>query len=139
MMKNRFLIPAVGPNVVAVQKAVVALEALCEKYNSNCLVCMPALKHAENTVLNQVWSEKNIKDLCKGKTLKLANKYSVSMCSKFTLKNYQGMQVILGLFASKDMVDALEKHIGCKALLVVPWIEQDTDDWIKNFAPIVLS
>lgn len=86
MTKERFFVPAHGPDVNAVQVAVKALELLCEKHNSNGLVCVPALKHAEGTVLNRVWSEKHIKSLASGKILKINERHGVSMCSPFTLK-----------------------------------------------------
>lgn len=139
MTKERFLVPAYGPDVNAVQIAVKALEFLCEKHNSNGLVCVPALKHAEGTALNRVWSEKHIKILASGKVLKITGHLGVSMCSPFTLKNNQSAPIILALFASKDMIDKVEKAWGCKALIVVPWILEDTESWVKSYAPTVLS
>lgn len=139
MTKERFLVPAHGPDVNAVQVAVKALELLCDKHNSNGLVCVPALKHAEGTVLNRVWSEKHIKSLASGKVLKINERHGVSMCSPFTLKNHHSAPIILALFASKDMVEKVEKSWGCKALVVVPWIPEDTESWVKSYAPTVLS
>lgn len=139
MTKERFFVPANGPDVNAVQIAVNALELLCEKHHSNGLVCVPALKHAEDTVLNRVWAEKHIKSLSSGKVLKINEHYGVSMCSPFTLKNHHSAPVILALFASKDMVEKVEKSWGCKALVVVPWIPGDTESWVKSYAPTVLS
>jgi hypothetical protein len=80
MTKERFLVPAHGPEVNSVQVAIKALEILCEKHNFNGLICVPALKHAKNTVLNQVWPEKYIQNLASGKVLKIYENYSVSMC-----------------------------------------------------------
>lgn len=139
MTKERFLVPAHGPDMNAIQVAVKALELLCERHNSNGLVCVPALKHAEGTVLNRVWSEKYIKSLASGNALKINEHFRVSMCSPFTLKNHHTAPVILALFASKDMIEKVEKVEACKALLVVPWIPEDSASWVKSYAPTVLS
>jgi hypothetical protein len=139
MTKERFLVPAYGADVNAVQVAVKALELLCEKHNSNGLVCVPALKHAEGTVLNRVWSEKHIKSLASGKVLNINEHHGVSMCSPFTLKSHHSAPIILALFASKDMVEKVENSSGCKALVVLPWIPEDTESWAKSYAPTVLS
>ena len=139
MKRERFLVPAYGPDINAISIGVKALELLCEKHNCDGLICMPVLKGAESTVLNQVWSEKHIKSLASGKVLKISEKHSLSMCSPFTLKNHNAAPLILALFASKDIIDKIEKSLGCKALIVIPWIQEDTELWIKTYAPTVLS
>lgn len=139
MNKERFLVPSYGPDIAAVAIGVEALKVLCEKYNSNGLVLVPALKHAPDTVLNQIWPERLVKLLASGKTLKLSESHSVLMCSPLTLKNHSSSPLILALFASEDMIEKAEKAWGCKALVVVPWIPEDSEPWVKRYAPKVLS
>ena len=139
MIKDRFLVPAHGPDATAVAVGVEALSLLCEKHSTSGLVLMPALKHASGTVLGKVWPEKNVEALSKGKTLKLSSGHSVSMCSPLTLKNHSSAQVILALFASKDMIEKAEGAWACKALVVVPWIPEDVEFWVKQNSPTVLS
>jgi hypothetical protein len=139
VQRERFLIPAHGPDVVAVAAAIEAITVLCEKHDGDALICVPALKHAENTILKHVWSERQIKQLAQGKTLRIADKHKVDMCSPFTLKNHYGIPVILGLFASKDMIEKLEKLSWGVALVIVPWIPEDKEAWEKKYAPKVLS
>ena len=81
MNKERFLVPSDGPNVTAVAIGVEALKVLCEKHKSDGLVLVPALKHAPDTVLNQVWHERQVKLLANGKALKFSASQNVSMCS----------------------------------------------------------
>jgi hypothetical protein len=100
---------------------------------------MPGLKHAPNTVLNQVCSEKQVKLLANGKCLKLPCGYGVSMCSPLTLKNHSSVHVILALFASKGLIEKSEKVWGSKALVVAPWIPGDAEAWLKEHAPRELS
>lgn len=139
MNKERFLVPTHGPDTAAVTIGIEALKILCEQYNSNGLVLVPALKHAPNTVLNQVWPERQVKLLASGETLKLNDSHSVSMCSPITLKNHSSSPLILALFASEEMIEKAEKAWGCKALVVVPWIPEDAEPWVKRYTPTVLS
>lgn len=139
MNKERFLVTSHGPDPTAVAIGVEALKVLCEKHNASGLVLVPALKHAANTVLNQVWSERNVKALASGKTLKLSEQHGVSMCSQATLKNHSSAPVILTLFASADMIENAEKAWGCRALIVVPWIASDSEQWATSYAPKILS
>jgi hypothetical protein len=139
MTKERFLVPSSGPDVTTVSIGIEALNLLCEKYQSNGLVVVPALKHASSTILNNVWPEKQIKALSSGKRLKLPCGYSVAMCSPFTLKNHTSSKVILALFASKEMIEKAENACGCSALVVIPWIPEDAETWVRTHTPIELS
>ncbi len=139
MIKERFIVPSYGPDVTTVEIGVEALNVLCEKYESDGLVLMPALRHATHTILNRVWSERQVKLLANGKSLKLPCGYGVSMCSPLTLKKHSSAQVILALFASKDTIEKAEKAWGCKALVVVPWIPEDAEAWVKERTPKELS
>lgn len=139
MNKERFLVPSHGPDISAVAIGVEALTVLCEKYNSNGLILVPALKHAPNTVLNRVWPERQVKLLASGNTLKFSDSHSVSICSPLTLKNHSSSPLILALFASEGMIEKAEKAWGCKALVIVPWIPEDAGPWVKRYAPKTLS
>lgn len=139
MNKERFLVPAHGPDPTAVAIGVDALKVLCEKHKTNSIVLVPALKHAADTVLNQVLSERHVQELARGKTLKLSEQHGVSMCSQATLKNHTSAPVVLALFASAGMIERAEKAWGCKALIVVPWIAADSEQWVTSYAPMILS
>ena len=139
MTKERFYVPAHGPDKNALQTAIQAFKILCEKYDSNGLICVPALKHAENTILNQIWAEKSLKDLVNGKSLKINERQLVSMCSQQTLKNHPSAQVILALLASNEMINKVERTHGCNALVILPWILEDAELWVKAYAPQELS
>lgn len=139
MNKERFLVPSHGPDPTAVAIGVEALKVLCEKHNADGLVLVPALKHAADTVLNQVWSERYVKALASGKTLKLSEQHGVSMCSQATLKKHSCSSVVLALFASADMIEKAEKAWTCRALIVVPWIASDSEKWATSYVPRILS
>lgn len=137
--RERFLIPAHGPDVQAVATAIHVVEILCKKYNGDALVCMPAIKHSEHTILKHIWLEDQIKQLAQGKALRIADKHMIRMCSPFTLKNHYGIPVVLGLFASKKMIEKLEGLSWGSALVILPWITEDKEWWEKNHEPQVLS
>lgn len=139
MSKERLFIPSHGPEVTAVALGIEALTVLCEKYDANGLILIPALRNAPNTILSRVLSEHQVKLLAAGRTLKLSNGHGVSMCSPFTLKNHSSAPVVLALFASSDMIQKAEKARACKALLVVPWNIEDAELWVREYAPKILS
>ena len=135
MTKERFLIPAHGPDEGAVAVAVEALNILCEKHSSDGLVLIPALKHAADTILSKVWPQDQVKALAKGESLRLPCGQRVSMCSPFTLKNHASSAVILALFASKETIEKAEAALMCKAVVVVPWNSEDSASWVLQHTP----
>ena len=136
--RERFLVPA-GP--LAVACAIEGITALCEKYDGDALVCVPVLKHADTTFLSDVWPEEQIKKLAQGKSLHITDKHKVSMCSPSNLSrtDVRDKVIALGLFASPDTIEKLERRLfACRALVIVPWSPDDSARWEKTYSPKII-
>lgn len=140
MIKERYLVPAYGPDVDALRVALQALEILGAKLKSDVAIVVPALNHAESTILNKIIPEKQLKMLIKGGSFTLGdNKVQLSLVSQQTL-NKTRASVLLGVFASKKMIQKIESSITCRALIILPWAgDEDIKDWEEKWSPVILD
>lgn len=138
--KERYLVPAYGPDVNALQIAMQALEIVGAKLNSEAAIVVPALKYAKDTILNKVIPEKQLKTLIKGGSLAIGDSaVPLSLVSKKTIHNTSA-GVMLGVFASKDMIEKIESSIYCKAIIVLPWAgDEDIKEWKDKWSPVTLE
>ena len=140
MINERYLVPAYGPDVEALQIALQALEIVGTKLNGEVAIVVPALKHADSTVLNKVIPENQLKSLIKGGSLTLGeSKIPLSLVSQKTLNNTKA-SVLLAVFASAKMIEKIESSASCEALIVLPWAgEVDVEKWKKKCTPTILD
>ncbi|ATI03142.1 MULTISPECIES: hypothetical protein [Cycloclasticus] len=139
-MTDRFLVPAYGPDEKALGIALQSLGILGNKYNSDIALVVPALKHADGTILKRLIPEQQLKELSKGKTLLFGeDNIPLSMVSPLTL-NKTRAQVILGVFASKKMINKIESKADLKAIIILPWAgEADIKEWKDTYSPTILE
>lgn len=140
MKKERYLVPAYGPDINVLKVALQTLEVLGAKLNSAVAIVVPALKHADSTILNKVVPEKQLKSLIKGGTLTLGDSnIPLSLVSQKTLNNTKAT-IFLGVFASEKMIQKIESSVTCKALIIPPWAgELDVEEWEKKWSPTILD
>ena len=140
MKKERYIVPAYGPDIDALKVALQALEILGGKFNSEVAIVVQALKNADSTVLNKVIPEKQLKSLIKGGSLMLGdNKVPLSLVSQKTINNTRAA-VLLGVFASEKMIQKIESSVSCKAVIILPWAgEADVKEWKIKWSPTILD
>lgn len=140
MIKERYLVPAYGPDEDALRTALKSLEVLGVKLKSDVAIVVPALNHAHSTILNKIIPEKQLKLLIKGNSLTLGeSNIKLSIVSQKTLNNTNA-KVLLGVFASKKIIQKIEASITCRAVIILPWAgEIDIKEWKEKWSPVVLD
>ena len=139
MIKERYLVPSEGKDEDALKKALQVAVHMAEKYDSQLTLVVPALKHAEGTLLKYIVSEAQLKKLVNGETLLIGNNVKLTIASTATFHKTTS-KVLVALFASKKMLLKLEKSNYCEVLVVLPWAgSADTDEWQSKWSPVVLT
>ena len=140
MIKERYLVPAYGPDVEALTIALQSLKILGAKLKSDVAIVVPALNHAHSTILNKVIPEHQLKKLIKGHSFTLGNSnVQLSIVSQKTLYKTNA-KALLGVFASKKMIQKIEASISCRALIMLPWTgDADIKEWKEQWSPTILE
>lgn len=136
-MTERYLVPAHGPDEKQLGVAIVASIEVAKKHGCSLTILVPALKYAENTILDKILGERFVRDLAKGKSNAL-NGIPVSMCSKRTINPHAETGVILSLWGGKDSLAKTDKAQFAKAIVALPWIPEDVQQWSKRWQPVEL-
>lgn len=139
LQRERFLVPAHGPDARAAALAFQAMEILCQKHDSDAVICVPVLRNVESTVLREVLTEKQLRMLAHGKVLSIANQYALRMCSTLNISRFPQCKIVLAVFALKALLDKLEAARWWKALVVVPWMPGDVELWREMTSPKVIA
>lgn len=137
-MTERYLVPSYGPDVKALSVALLAATTAAGKHQCSITLCVPAMKYAEDSVLDKVLAENFIKNLVKGKACTLDG-HPVQMKSTQNINPFSERGILVGLWSSKKMLAKLDKANQAKAIIALPWIEEDTEQWAKKWSPTVLK
>ena len=139
-MRNteRFLLKAIGDDHAATKAGVLKFLELCQKHGDG-VIYVPTMQHLESTLLASAIGQDLVKSLAKHKSVKLPTGESIELCSDRTFKNYKRASVYLVLWATPDMIESLEEAYSCEASVVVTWLENDADKWVKNYKPTELT
>lgn len=137
--RERFLLKAIGDDHQATIAGVAKFFELCQKYG-NGIIYVPTMQHVESTLLATAAGEHITKALAKHQAVTLPTGQKIDLCSDRTFKNYKRGNVYVVLWATPDMVEAVEREAhSCKAIVVVTWLENDADAWISSQNPTQLA
>ena len=136
-MFKSFIVNTHGPDPEGIRIALKAAALLCEQEKCSALLCVPLKKTAEDGVLNQVIPASEIKTLLNGGTLLLNGTCALRMESQKTL-NHGHQGVVIALHVPLGMMDQIEKIAGLKAIIMVPWTEDEAATWKAKRHPAVL-
>lgn len=138
-MIERYCIPSYGASSdkKALTMALLLSVKVAKELQCPITLCVPALCHAETSILNNFFKPRLLRNLVKGKICKLDN-HITNMISTQTMNSFNIKGVIVGLWASKKMLIKIDKAKHAKAVITVPWIKEDADVWVRKWAPIKL-
>ena len=136
--RERYLLKAIGDDHQATIAGVAKFFELCKKYGDG-VIYVPTMQHVESTLLATAVGEQITKALAKHQPVTLPTGQRIDLCSNRTFKNYKRGSVYVVLWATPDMIEAVEREThGCKAMVVVTWLEHDADAWISSQNPTQL-
>ncbi|WP_038176234.1 hypothetical protein [Vibrio pacinii] len=130
-MTERFYVPSEGPDVEALNIALYSASILANKFESELILVVPALKHATSTVLNQCIKETALKKLSKGEVLRYQD-VPIRMVSMKTLNPYRDNGVLLALWAGENMLSKIDESPNAKGVVALRWSGNDVESWAKK-------
>ncbi|MGY5842148.1 hypothetical protein ACXHQK_21655 [Vibrio chemaguriensis] len=130
-MTERFYVPSEGPDVEALNIALYSASILANKFESELILVVPALKHATSTVLNQCIKETALKKLSKGSVLRYQDA-PIRMVSMKTLNPYSDNGVLLALWAGEHMLSKIDESPNAKGVVALRWSGSDVESWAKK-------
>ncbi|EGR2303325.1 hypothetical protein D0814_24540 [Vibrio parahaemolyticus] len=130
-MTERFYVPSEGPDVEALNIALYSASILANKFESELILVVPALKHATSTVLNQCIKETALKKLSKGEVLRYQDA-PIRMVSMKTLNPYRDNGVLLALWAGEHMLSKIDESPSAKGVVALRWSGNDVESWAKK-------
>lgn len=137
--KERYLLKAVGDDHAATKAGVIKFLELCQKYGDG-VIYVPTKQHVDSTILASAIGEDLVKSLAKNKPFSLPTGQKIELCSDRTFKNHKSANVYLVLWATPQMISAMENgSYTWQASVVVTWLENDADEWASEHAPVELS
>lgn len=135
---DRYVVPAYGPDEGALRVALLAGTQLAEKYDCSATILVPALKHAEDTILSKVLDPRLVKNLVKGKTCKLDDIPTV-MRSTRTINPFAERGVIVCLWGAQDALDKVDQSPRAQAAVLLEWTRDNTRTWVEKWNPVLLD
>ena len=136
--RERYLLKAIGDDHQATIAGVAKFFDLCQKHGDG-VIYVPTMQQVESTLLATAVGEQITKALAKHQPVTLPTGQHIGLCSDKTFKNYNRGSVYIVLWATPDMIEAVEKEAhACKAMVVVTWLENDADAWISSQNPTQL-
>lgn len=106
--------------------------------------------HSHNTVILHLPTKNHLRQLSNlldQKTIRKLNKDNYSIWHNITLAvNTERLEIInwtedivLSLYPTSRMIDNLNDLMRAKAIVVVPWIDSERDEWIKTWNPEIIG
>jgi hypothetical protein len=122
------------------ESALVALNVDFVRSPMRCVALLVlAPEAAPGTVLADLVSVEQLKQLARGGELQLTASAKIAECSPLASSKHRADGVVLVVFASADMIAKAEARPGPKAIVVVPWTEFDTVACAEAHPPILVN
>lgn len=137
-MTERYLVPAYGPDQQQLGVAFLASIEAAKKHVCHITILIPTLKNAANTILKNILNERVLKQLVKGSDSQIEG-VNVKLKSIRTINPHQETGVILVLWGGKEALAEADNARSAKAVIVIPWIPEDMDQWIEEWDPKVIE
>lgn len=137
---RRFLIPAYGADESALVKAFALVQALCERSSTqSILLVTPTRRQMDGTGLCNLLGDAVCKTLLRGESVRMWNGSKMSFATPLTFKSHFRHDIVLSFYGSAETLGKIEKSIAFKELVVVPWTQNDTDEWRRVWNPTIIE
>ncbi len=132
-MVERILITIHHTDVKSSEWAINSACSICTRENCDAVICVPKKQDAHTIALNEFIRAERIKQMQKGIPL-VVNNVKFWLESIGTLKRSGRDRVIIALYTPLADMKKLEES-GCKAIIYVPWMPNDGDQWRSQWDP----
>ena len=134
----RYLIPSQGPDVEALKQCLaLAVKLSQEKGFKIITFLVPVKSNFGHSVVADLLGEKVMKALLKGQRVKAIDDIYFELESVKTFREYASYELIIGFYLSQRGIDVFDSARNAKVLIFLPWLEEESKNWIDRWNPIV--
>jgi hypothetical protein len=140
VITKRYLIPANGPQSEPIKEALSLLVQLLRSEFSSVrrvTLLVPKLLHLESSTLGEAIGRNLARLLEQGKPISINAKVQLEPKTIRTLSRHGYPELVLALWVNRKMLDAIDSLLGLRAVIVVPWLEDEVENWRRTWNPVV--
>jgi len=131
-MPERYITYSEGPDEDALKEALNKAIELCVSLKHNTVIIHVPTIGSLNGIIKDVLGEALVKKLSKDKSI-VINSIKFLLNTKSIKINNWTEDIILSIHPTSEMFDNLNDLNKAKAIVVVPWTEEERDAWIKTW------
>lgn len=135
----RYLIENHGPDSDAIKTAFAGAFAVCVQNGiTSITLLVPAKGAFPTTVVGTFLGADVTKALCKGETVKVDG-LTMDLESPKTFSPFKSYGMVIGVYLSQKDQNVLDSVSSAKAIVLLPWTEDDGKTWLSTWNPTVLG
>lgn len=138
---KRYLIPANGSEVESIETALALLRRICGNLRTpkDAILLIPTKRNIQGTTLETALGTRIAKALLRGELVKLPGGGNLRLETQRTFRGLWGSDIIIGVYARKQMLNQIDGEKSAATVIIVPWIMDDVVEWIRTWNPQVLG
>jgi len=136
----RYVIENHGPDHDAIKTAFSGAFQVCAQLGiSEITLLVPAKGQFPSTVVGTFLGQSVTKAICKGQTVKITDTLCMNLESPKTFSPYKTYGMVIGVYLSQKDQNALDSITSARALVLLPWTEEEGKTWLSTWNAIVLG
>ena len=136
---QRYLIESNGPNKDAAMLMLQEAFRICQRERmSRITLVVPNKATFPSTPVGELLGD-GVRRLCQGKTLALSEDLSLELVCASKSQNFYGYDLIVAVYLSLDALYKFDTDMSAKAILFLPWMEEEGKQWLATRNPTILG
>jgi hypothetical protein len=139
---KRILVPVNDPELEPIQTALGIVGVLAERDSviKEVLIVVHTKANLSGTTLETTLGKGVAKALAEGKSVRLFENLVLRAETLKTINQHRAPHIIIGVYADKKMLDAIDALPRSIAVIIVPWIMDDeVQEWRRTWSPVVIG
>lgn len=139
-MVESYLIDSEGPDEEAIIKAYSLSLYLVKElnYSKNIILYVPALDNLTG-IIQDIFGVEFIKSLKEKKVIPLKSGAKLILRTQRTFGERFSKDIILAIHPTKKMIDTLNDLKNAYAIILVPWLKEEVQEWISVWSPKIID
>lgn len=136
----RYLVPSQGPDVEALKQCIAFAVKLSQENDFKIITFLvPVKSNFDHSIVADLFGQKIMNALLKGKRVKAIDDIYFELESVKTFREYASYEIIIGFYLTQKGIDIFDSARNAKALIFLPWLEEESNNWIDRWDPIILG
>lgn len=137
---KRYLVPGQGPDVEALKQCIsFALKLSRENGFKMVTFLVPTKSNFEHSIVADLLGQQAMNALLKGKKVKAIADIYFELESIKTFRAYASYEIIIGFYLTQQGIDVFDSARNANVLIFLPWLEEESNNWIDRWNPIILG